>query len=124
LTFDLPLFGAILAPRTGFSTLNARAGAFSQPNLGVFPKTLIGDVTTTATDPAATCLDPDTGASGDFVCIQPGVPIFGSNPGGAPFDIFGIVPDLKTALVHNYNISIQHELFPKNVLTLSYVGTQ
>lgn len=122
LTYDLPLFGAILAPRTGFVG-GARAGSFSNPDLGVFPKILSGDFGAAADDPAATCVDPVTGL-GNFVCAQPGVPIFGANPNGAPFSAFAIEPDLKTAMIHNYNLSVQQEIWPKNVLTVSYVGTK
>jgi hypothetical protein len=138
LTYDLPLFGAILAPRTSFVG-GARAGAFSQPNLGVFPKQLTGypftagpdgdlftddDVFIAATDPAATCVDPTTGV-GNYVCVDPGVAIFGANPAGdPPFSAFAIDPDLRTARIHNYSVSMQQELWKNNVITLSYIGTK
>jgi hypothetical protein len=124
LTYDLPLFGAILGPRTGFMP-GALAGSFTNPDLGVFPKTLAGDFgAATPTDPTATCVDPTTGI-GNFVCVQPGVPIFGANPNpDPPFSVFSIDPNLKTAMIHNFNLSVQQELWAKNVLTVSYVGTQ
>jgi hypothetical protein len=124
LTYDLPLIGAIHAPRTTFSGLGARAGAFTQPNLGIFSKSLSGEASTLADDPAATCVDPVTGV-GDYVCVLPGAPIFGASPTGEPpFNAFAIERDLKTATIHNFNLSVQQELFRKNVLTLSYIGTQ
>src|SRR5262249_8703482 len=72
LTYDLPLIGAIAAPRTTFTGLGARAGAFTQPNMGIQSVTLEGNADPTlASDPAAVCLDPnDPLAGGDFVCIQ------------------------------------------------------
>jgi hypothetical protein len=126
LTYDLPLFGAILAPRTTFVG-GAAAGSFSNPDLGVFPKILAGDFEASSpTDPAATCVDPsDPTTAANFVCVQPGVPIFGANPtGDPPFSAFSIDRDLKTAMIHNFNLSVQQELWSKNVLTVSYVGTQ
>ena len=40
--------------------------------------------------PRPTCVNPNNSAAGgDYVCLQPGVPIFGSSPTGAPpFNIF------------------------------------
>jgi hypothetical protein len=125
LTYDLPLFGAILGPRTGFLP-GALAGSFTNPNLGVFPKTLEGDFgAATAVDPAATCVDPsNTAAGGNFVCVQPGVPIFGASPSGdPPFSAFAVDRNLRTSMIHNYSASLQQELWKGNVLTLSYIGT-
>jgi hypothetical protein len=124
LTYDLPLFGAIAAPRTTWGGMGARAGAFTQPNLGIFSKGLTGDAGTAPSDPTATCVDPVTGA-GNYVCVDPGVAIFGSNPqGDPPFNAFSVKEDLQTAMIHNYSLSFQHELFRNNVVTLSYIGTQ
>jgi hypothetical protein len=124
ITYDLPLIGAIHAPRTGFSGLGARAGAFTQPNLGIFSKSLSGGASVAPDDPTATCVDPTTGV-GDYVCVNPGVPIFGGNPtGDPPFNAFAIKRNLQTAMIHNFNLSVQQELFRNNVLTVSYVGTQ
>ena len=124
LTYDLPLIGAIHAPRTSFSGLGARAGAFTQPNLGIFSKSLSGDAAVSPTDPSATCVDPVTGV-GTYVCVEPGVPIFGASPtGDPPFNAFAIVRDFKTAMIHNYSLSVQQELWKNNVITVSYIGTQ
>src|SRR5438046_5791907 len=35
---------------------------------------------------------------------------------------FGTVSPLRTPRIQYYNATIQHELFPNNVLTVSYVG--
>src|SRR5439155_2241572 len=96
LTYDLPLMGAIHAPRTGF--MGARSGAYTQPNLGIFSKSLSGDAAVLADDPGATCVDPTTGV-GTYVCSLPNVPIFGTNvSGNPPFNAFGVVTNLQTAM--------------------------
>ena len=48
-----------------------------------------------------TCLDPNNStAGGDYVCLQPGVPIFGSSPTGAPpFNIFQVPDDFQLRLL-------------------------
>ncbi len=50
-------------------------------------------------------------------------PLFGTNPTGTPpFNAFSIVQNFKTPRYHNYNLSLQSELFHNNVLTLTYSG--
>jgi outer membrane receptor protein involved in Fe transport len=122
LTYDIPNFGSIHAPRTAF--LGARAGAFSQPNLGIFSVLLEGDLAVLPDDPSATCVDPTTGA-GNYVCVGPGVPIYGTNPGGTPpFNAFSIDENLKTPTLHTFHATLQHEVFKNNVVTVSYVGSR
>ena len=122
LTYDVPDFGTIHAPRTTFSGLGARAGAFTNPDLGLFSKTLAGDLGAAPDDPDATCVDPVTG-EGNFVCAFPGVPIFGANPtGDGPFNAFQTPENLQVPKYHFYHVSLQRELFKNNVLTVSYVG--
>jgi hypothetical protein len=49
---------------------------------------------------------------------------YGSNPTGTPpFNIFGTVPNLKTPRIQYYNLTLQHELFRNNAITVSYLGT-
>jgi hypothetical protein len=106
LTYDVPDFGAIHAPRTTFSGLGARAGAFTNPDLGLFSKTLAGDLGAAPDDPAATCVDPVTG-EGNFVCITSGVPIFGENPtGDGPFNAFETPMDLQVPKYHFYHVTL------------------
>jgi hypothetical protein len=122
LTYDVPDFGTIHAPRTTFSGLGARSGAFTNPNLGLFSKTLAGDLGAAPDDPDATCVDPVTG-EGNFVCVLSGRPIFGSNPtGDGPFNAFATREDLQVPEYHFFHVSLQRELFKNNVLSLSYVG--
>jgi hypothetical protein len=121
LTYDVANFGAIAAP---YTFARARAGAFSQPDLGQyssFSVSISGNATTGPLDPAAQCYNPDTG-TGDFICFSQG-PVFGANPSGSPpYNAFSIVRDFKTPRLHNYNLSIQQELARNNVLTVGYSG--
>jgi len=118
LTYDVSNFGALAAP---YSISHARAGAFTQPDLGDFSVSIAGLATTTQTDPAASCYDP-VAATGDFICFGNG-PIFGPNPNGQPpFNAFSIVPNFKTPRAHNFNLGIQHQVFNNNVITVTYSG--
>jgi TonB dependent receptor len=124
LTYDIPNFGSIHAPRTTWSGMGARAGAFTQPNLDVFSVTLIGDQSVPPDDPSATCFDTSTGA-GDYVCGVPGEPLYGPNPSGSPpFNVFAVDPELQTPMYHLFHVTLQREVFRNNVATVSYVGSR
>ena len=134
MAYDVANFAAISAP---YSFQGARAGAFTNSDLGVFSVDAAANA-----DPSVlfeafgpnTCYNPATNTtSPDFVCIgpQPGSPnpttpfqTFGANPTGTPpFNIFGTVPNLKTPRIQYYNATIQHELFRNNAITVSYLGS-
>src|SRR6266481_1628760 len=118
LTYDVANFGSLAAP---YSFARARAGAFTQPNLGSFSVSISSDEGTNPNDPAATCFDP-VAQVGDYICFGQG-PIFGSSPSGQPpFNAFSIVPNFKTPRAHNFHLGIQQQLFTNNVLTLTYSG--
>jgi hypothetical protein len=124
LTYDIPTFGDIAAPRTTWSGMRATTGAFTQINQGIFSVGLTGDTGVAPDSPSATCVDPKTGR-GNYVCVTPGVPIFGTNPGGEPpFNVFSVVSPLPTPRYHLYHLTLQHELFKNNVVTLSYIGSR
>jgi len=121
LTYDVVNFGAIAAP---YSFARARAGAFTQPNLGIYSSFSVSINGAAGNTPeAGTCFDPVTGA-GDYICFDsPANSIFGPNPSGAPpFNIFSVVKNFQTPYAHNYNLSIQQEFFKDNVLTVGYSG--
>ena len=134
MTYDVANFAAISAP---YVFQGARAGAFTNSNLGVFSVTADGNADTSVLfEPFGpnTCYNPATNtASPDWVCIgpqpgspNPGVPFqtFGANPTATPpFNIFGTVPNLKTPRIQYYSATIQHELFRNNAITVSYVGS-
>jgi Carboxypeptidase regulatory-like domain/TonB dependent receptor/TonB-dependent Receptor Plug Domain len=131
LTYDVANFSAISAP---YSFHGARAGAFTNSDLGVFSVTAAGLADPTKifeAQTANTCYDPVASPNADFVCIGPlpgsSIPYqtFGANPTGAPpFNIFGTVSPLLTPRIHYYSATIQHEVFKNSVITLSYVGTR
>jgi hypothetical protein len=73
LTYDLPDFKFVHSPNTTWSGLGARAGAFTNPDLGIFSVNLVGDTANAPDSTLATCLNPNTGAGGDYLCAQTGV---------------------------------------------------
>jgi hypothetical protein len=137
MAYDVANFSAISAP---YTFQGARAGAFTNSDLGVFSVTARG--AQDASFPtlfqafgADTCYNPATNTPGvtpAFVCIgpqagspNPTVPFqtYGANPTGTPpFNIFGTVPNLKTPRIQYYNATIQHQLFRNNAITVSYLG--
>jgi hypothetical protein len=125
LSYDVANFGALANP---YSFAHASTGVFTQLNLGFFNQanTAANDVDLTASDNTlgSGCYDPNTGV-GSYICFDSAVagPLFGTNPSGTPpFNAFSIVQNFKTPRYHNYNLSLQSELFHNNVLTLTYSG--
>jgi hypothetical protein len=121
LTYDIPNIAAFAAP---YSFARSRAGIFSQPDLGAFSSFSVSnfsDEGTNPNDPASTCYDA-AAAAGDYICFSQG-PVFGLDPTGTPpFNAFSIVKDFKTPRLHNFNFSLQQELFRDNVVTATYSG--
>ncbi len=131
LTFDVTNFGSLAAP---YSFARARAGVFTEPNLGFFQVANLSDVAANGVvqfplsnynlgegcyNPAA---DPP---AGDYICFNSAVagPLYGADPSGQPpFNAFAVPSDLKTPRYHNFNVSLQSELFRNNVLTVTYSG--
>ena len=125
LTYDVANFGALASP---YSFSHAHAGIFTQPNLGNVSVSNFSDVATKvdATYPAPDnstdqCYDPNN-RSGDYICFNALVngPLFAVNP--PVVNAFSVVRNFKTPRYHNFNLSIQHELFRNNVLTVAYSG--
>jgi hypothetical protein len=132
LSYDVPNFGSFAAPY-GFA--HARTGVFTQTNLGFFNVTnysnvgvgggsgMPPDMTDYVLDSG--CYDPATGV-GDYICFDSARvndPLFGPNPTGQPpYNAFALVSNFKTPRYHNINVSVQHELFRNNVLTVGYSG--
>jgi hypothetical protein len=130
---------AISAP---YSFQGARAGAFTNSNLGVFsvnalgagdasfptlfqafgPDTCYNPATNTpGTTPAFVCIGPQAGSPNPTVPFQ----TYGASPTGTPpFNIFGTVPNLKTPRIQYFSATIQHQLFNNNAITVSYVGSR
>jgi hypothetical protein len=124
LSYDVPNIAALASPH---SFANATAGAFTQPNLGIFSVSLKADVGQgggsglAPNQAGSTCFDPTTGA-GDYICFSQG-PVFGPSPSGSPpFDAFSVVQNFKTPRYHSFNLSLQQEIARNNVLTVAYSG--
>jgi len=126
LTYDLPDFKTIHSPNTTWSGLGASAGAMTNPDLGVFSVTLNGTQTKSPSAANATCINPNAPtAGGDFICVQPGVAVFGSSPSGQPpFNAFSIPSDYHTPMYHYFHTTLQRELFRGNAVTVTYLGSR
>ena len=126
LTYDLPDFKTIHSPNTTWSGLGASAGAMTNPDLGVFSVTLSGTQTKSPSAANATCINPNAPtAGGDFVCVQPGLAVFGSSPSGQPpFNAFSIPSDYHTPMYHYFHTTLQRELFRGNAVTVTYLGSR
>ena len=128
LAYDAPNFATLASP---YSLAGASAGAFTQPNLGLFSVSITGDVGAgggTGLPPnqsdnviGSGCYDTVNGV-GDYICLNQG-PVFGPSPSGEPpFDAFSVVKNFKTPRAHNMSLSIQQEVARNNVLTVGYSG--
>jgi hypothetical protein len=120
LSYDVANFAALASP---YSFAHARTGVFTQESLGFFNVSNFSDVGgVTPIDPNASCYDP-VQRSGDYICFDAAVggPLFSPTP-IPPFNAFAVAQNFKTPRYHNFNVSVQQELFKNNVLTLGYSG--
>jgi outer membrane receptor protein involved in Fe transport len=123
LGYDLPNFGAIHAPQTFFQMWSGtRAGFFSQVPEGIFSVS----VSTTPADnqtifnggsqPNSLCAD--------FVCMAPGVNIYGQSVTPAPpFNVVQVIRNFQTPMNHAYNLTVEQQLSNKTSFSLAFVGT-
>ncbi|HEV3058317.1 MAG TPA: TonB-dependent receptor [Vicinamibacterales bacterium] len=120
LTYDAPQFATIHSPGV------SRPGGFTNLDQGVFSVSLSGATRVAPDSPAATCVNPNNvAAGGDYICAQPGVPLYGSSPTGAPpFDVFSIPMNLRAPMYHYFHATFQREVFRNNAVTISYVGSR
>jgi len=132
LSYDVANFGALASP---YSFAHARTGVFTQANLGFFNVTNYSDVGVgAAVNPLPPtqvnnvlgqgCYDPSAQV-GDYICFDSAVagPLFGPNPTGTgPINAFSVVQNFKTPRYHNFNLSVQQEVFRNSVLTVAYSG--
>jgi hypothetical protein len=114
LTYDSPQMGTL------------HPGLFSTPTLGVFRVSLSQSPRFAPESASVLCYDPaNPSAGGDYVCLQPGVPVFGSSPTGAPpFNIFQVPEDFQLGRYHYYHLTFQREVLRNNSVTVSYVGSR
>lgn len=119
INYDIPNFGSIHAPRTGFVG-GSRAGAYTQIPQGNFAVGVFG--TTPLPNQA---LFVGNGFCAIYFCVSPGVPIYGPNPiPEPPFNVFSVAPNLKTPIIHTYNLTLQRQLTSNMAASISYVGTR
>jgi hypothetical protein len=132
LNHDVPDFAAFADP---YDFAHAETGVFTQANLNYFNVSNFSDVGSgggSGKPPSRTnyklgqgCYDPTQGA-GDYICFDSallGDPLFGPTPTGQlPNNAFAIVNNFKTPRYHNFNLSVQRELWRNNVLTVGYSG--
>jgi outer membrane receptor protein involved in Fe transport len=123
LGYDLPNFGAIHAPQTYFQMWSGtRAGFFSQVPEGIFS---ISESTTPADNqtlfnggsaPNSLCAD--------FVCMAPGVNVYGPSVTPAPpFNVVQVIRNFQTPMNHAYNLTVEQQVSNKMSFSLAFVGT-
>jgi outer membrane receptor protein involved in Fe transport len=121
LNYDLPNFGTIAAPQTYFNMWSGtRSGAFTQVADGIFA------VSITSTPGANLGVFPASLPCASFVCMAPGVDIYGANITSTPpppFNVVQIARDFKTPMNHAYNLTIEQQLSAKTAFSVAYVGT-
>jgi outer membrane receptor protein involved in Fe transport len=120
LNYDLANFGSLAAPQTYFNMWSGtRSGFFTQFSQGIFAVS----ENITPSDNAAMF----TGNSlcGDFICMAPGVNIYGQSvTPSPPYNVVQVVSNFQTPMNHAFNVTIEHELNYKTAFSIAYVGTK
>jgi len=125
LSYDVANFGALASP---YSFAHAHAGIFTQPNLGNVSVSNLADVASQIDtnyplpdNSLSQCYNPNT-RTGDYICFDSALagPLFAENP--PKLNAFSVVQNFRTPRYHNFNVSLQDELFHNNVLTIAYSG--
>src|SRR5437016_5873241 len=122
LNYDLPNFGTIHAPQTFFNSWSGtRAGFFSQVEEGIFAVS----ISTSPTDYTDTGgIFANNALCQSFICIAPGVNIFGPNATPTePPSVVQVLRNFQTPMNHAYNLTIEQELTNKMAFSIAYVGT-
>jgi hypothetical protein len=127
LNYDVPNFGALHAPQTylpGSSWSGTRSGFFTQVADGNFA---IDDFVTPAdnqtlfnsgTQPNSLC--------SVFICMAPGVNIYGPSAAAIPsppFNVVQVLHNFQTPMNHAYNLTIEQAITNQASFLLAYVGT-
>jgi len=119
LGYDVPNFGAIHAPQTNFQMwTGTRAGFFTQVPEGIFA---VSESVTPADNQA---IFAGNSLCADFVCLAPGVNIYGQSVTPAPpFNVVQVRRDFQTPMNHAYNLTVEQQLTNKTAFSLAFVGT-
>ena len=117
LNYDLPNFGTIAAPQTYLQMWSGtRSGFFTQLAEG----NTVADIN--ITPPENQALFTGNGLCASFICIAPGVNVYGNNS-ALPANPLQVKPGFQTPMNHAYNLTIEQELTQKASLSIAYVGT-
>jgi hypothetical protein len=119
LNYDLPNFGTIHAPQTYFQMWSGtRSGFFTQFANGISSV----DINVTPDDNLP--LFPGNSLCASFVCMAPGVNIYGpsTTPTSKP-SVVQVLRDFQTPMNHAYNLTIEQQLSNKMAFSIAYVGT-
>src|SRR3989475_12282380 len=119
LNYDLPNFGTIHAPQTFFNMwTGTRSGFFTQVEEGIFAVS----ITTSPTDYTDTGgIFANNALCQSFICIAPGVNIFGPNATPTePPSVVQVLRNFQTPMNHAYNLTIEQEL--TNKMAFSKIG--
>ncbi len=125
LNYDLPNFGTLHAPQTYFNSWSGtRSGFFTQVASGNFA---IDEFVTPAANQALfnSGTQPNSLCS-IFICLAPGVNIYGPSAASAPsppFNIVQVVRDFQTPMNHAYNLTVEQEFSDHISFLVAYVGT-
>jgi len=119
LGYDLPNFGSIHAPQTYFQMWSGtRAGFFSQVPEGIFA---VSETTTPADNQA---IFGGNSLCADFVCMAPGVSIYGQSVTPAPpFNVVQVIRNFQTPMNHAYNLTVEQQVTNKTSFSIAFVGT-
>jgi Carboxypeptidase regulatory-like domain/TonB dependent receptor/TonB-dependent Receptor Plug Domain len=119
LGYDQPNFGAIHAPQTYFQMwTGTRAGFFSQVPEGIFA---VSETTTPADNQA---IFGGNSLCADFVCMAPGVNIYGQSVTPAPpFNVVQVIRNFQTPMNHAYNLTVEQQVTNKTSFSIAFVGT-
>jgi hypothetical protein len=121
LNYDLPNFGTIAAPQTYFNMWSGtRSGFFTQFDQGIFA------VSVSSTPAENLGLFSSNLPCQSFLCMAPGVNIYGTTSAVSPpppFKVVQILRNFKTPMNHAYNLTIEQQLSLKTAFSIAYVGT-
>ncbi|MGH9603885.1 MAG: TonB-dependent receptor domain-containing protein, partial [Terriglobales bacterium] len=117
LSYDVPNFGTIHAPQVSGIFPGSRGGLYTNPPQGTFA------VSQEFSTPASNqVLFPLNTFCQDFLCVSPGVPIFGAVPTALALNPVQVVTNFQTPIYHSYNLTFQQEITSKTAVSLAYVG--
>jgi hypothetical protein len=121
LNYDLPNFGTIAAPQTYLNMWGGtRSGFYTQFEEGIFA------VSISSTPAENLGLFPANVPCDTFVCMAPGVNVYGASSGSnppPPFNVVQVTRDFKTPMNQAYNLTIEQQVSLKTAFSVAYVGT-